>query len=258
MSYETVEYKREGKIAYITLNRPQVLNAMSQQLQDDLKAALFDYDMDEEAWVAILHGAGRSFCAGFDIKQRFVDMDRRDRALNDMGPDLEGFLGRCANWKPVIAAVHGYALGIGMTLVLECDLIVATEDAQFGITETKRGVSGGRVWAKAQSYMPSKINTEMLLTGASKPASELHRLGFINRLAPEGKHLEAAEELAGEILEAAPLAVRSGVRLARWSWLRLVSEADFYMQGQPLHLTEDFKEASQAFAEKRKPAFRGR
>ena len=258
MSYETVDYRREGRIAYITLNRPQSLNAVNDQLEDDLKGALHDYDLDEEAWVAILYGTGRCFCAGADVKQRFANMAPGERDRRSTGRSPEGYLGRCVNWKPVIAAVHSYVLGAGISIALECDLIAASEDAQFGITETKRGLPAGGVWAKAQNFMPSKVTTELLLTGEPMPASELYRLGLINRLVPPGQHLQAAEELAENVLKAPPLAVRAGVRLSRWNWVRKAAETDLYLQPLQLHLTEDFKESSRAFVEKRQPAYRGR
>ena len=257
MSHETVVYRREGKSAYITLNRPQVLNAVNDQLHEELTAAFREYDLDEEAWVAIVHGAGRCFCAGADVKERFANMPthERDRWSTGFGP--EGYLDRCINWKPVIAAVHGHALGTGISLAMECDLIVASEDAQFGITETKRGLPAGPVWAKAQTFMPSKITTELLLTGEPMPASELFRLGLINRLAPPGQHLQAAEELAQNILKAPPLAVRAGVRISRWTWVRMAAETELYLQPSQLHLTEDFEESSRSFVEKRPPVYKG-
>ena len=260
MPYEAVDYRREGRIAYITLNRPQVLNAVNDQLDEDLQAAYREYDLDEEAWVAILHGAGRCFCAGADVKQQFANMtpEYRDKWSRSLGGSPEGYLGRCINWKPVIAAVHSYALGAGISIALECDLIVASEDAQFGVTETKRGLPAGRVWAKAQAFMPSKITTELLLTGEPMAASELYRLGLVNRLVPAGEHLQAAEELAQSILKAPPLAVRAGVRISRWNWVRMAAETDLYLQPLGLHLTDDFKESSRSFAEKREPVYRGR
>jgi enoyl-CoA hydratase/carnithine racemase len=256
--YETMVYERQGRIGYIKLNRPQALNAVNNQFEHDLHDALLEFDIDEEAWVAILHGAGRSFCAGADVKQRFANMTPQERAHRDRGSNPESYLGRAINWKPVIAAVHGYALGAGMAIAAECDLVVASEDAQFGITETKRGLAGGRVWAKLNAYMPSKIATEMLITGEPMPASELYRLGFINRLAPPGQHLQAAEELAQKVLKAPPLSVRAGVRLSRKLWVQPSAEADAYLQTLHLHHSEDFKEASQSFVEKRPPVYRAR
>ena len=258
MPYDTVNYRTEGRIAYISLNRPRVLNAVNEQLERELRMAMDDFDRDEDAWVAVLHGEGRCFSAGADVKERFADMTapQRDRWTKGSSPD--DFLGRTINWKPVIAAVHGYALGWGISMVLECDLVVASEETQFGITETKRGFPAGRVWAKAQAFMPSKITTEMLLTGEQVPAAELYRLGMVNRLVPQGEHLRAAEELAQKVLAAPPLAVRAGVRISRWSWFRAAAETDLYYQPLALHLTEDFRESSSSFVEKRPPVYRGR
>ena len=114
--YETMTYHRESRIGYITLNRPQALNAVNDQFEEDIAEALLEFDMDEEAWVAIIHGEGRAFCAGADIKQRFVAMTPRQSALRSRGTSAEGYLARSINWKPFIAAVHGYCLGAGLSL----------------------------------------------------------------------------------------------------------------------------------------------
>ena len=256
--YETMTYQRQGRIGYLMLNRPQALNAVNDQFVQDIDDALLEFDVDEAAWVCIIHGAGRSFCAGADIKQRFVSMTPQQQAQRARGNSPEGHLGRSINWKPVIAAVHGYALGAGMALAAECDLIVASEDAQFGITETKRGLCGGRVWAKVSAFMPSKVATEMLITGEPVSAAELYRLGLLNRLVEPGKHLAAAEELAEKVIQAPPLAARAGVRLSRGTWVPGAAAADAYIQPLKLHLSEDFKEASRSFVEKRPPQYQAR
>ena len=154
--YETMTYDRKGRTAYIMFNRPQALNAVNRQFEEDLHEALLEFDVDDEAWVAIIHGAGRAFCAGADIKQRFVEMTPQESARRERGPNPEGYLGRSINWKPVIAAVHGYALGAGIVIAAECDMIVASEDAKFGISETRRGLAGGRIWAKSTPSCPRK------------------------------------------------------------------------------------------------------
>ncbi len=256
--YETMVYTREKKTAYITFNRPQVLNAVNAQFEQDLHDALLEFDTDDEAWVAIIHGEGRSFCAGADIKQRFANMTPQQRALRERGNNPESYLGRAINWKPVIAAIHGYALGAGMAIAAECDLIVASEEAQFGITETRRGLPGLRVWAKLNAFMPSKIVSEMVITGEPLDAPDLYRLGFINRLVPTGQHLEAAEALAHKVLKAPPLASRAAVRFTRRQWVQPSAEADMYIQPLKLHLSDDFKESSQAFVEKRPPVYKAR
>ena len=256
--YETMMYKRRGQTAYIMFNRPQALNAVNDQFEDDLHEALLEFDLDDEAWVAIVHGAGRSFCAGADIKQRFVAMTPEQSARRERGRNPEGYMGRSINWKPIIAAVHGYALGAGIVIAAESDMIVASEEAKFGITETRRGLAGGRVWAKVNAFMPSKIASEMVITGEPIEAAEMYRLGLINRLVPTGEHLSAAEELAEKVLKSPPLATRAAVKLTRRQWVQPVADADMQMLPLKLHLTEDFKEASKSFVEKRPPQYHAR
>ena len=258
IEYETMTYERKGRIAYIMFNRPQVLNAVNSQFELDLHEALLEFDTDDEAWVGIIHGAGRAFCAGADIKQRFVAMTPQESARRERGPNPEGYLGRTINWKPVIAAVHGYALGAGIVIAAESDMIVASEDARFGITETRRGLAGGRIWAKVNAFMPSKVASEMVITGEPVEAAELYRLGLINRLVPNGFHLSAAEALAEKVLKAPPLATRVGVKLTRRQWVQTGAEADMQTLPLKLHMSEDFKEASQAFVEKRAPEYKAR
>ena len=258
IEYETMTYERKGRIAYIMFNRPQVLNAVNSQFEQDLHEALLEFDTDDDAWVGIIHGAGRAFCAGADIKQRFVAMTPQENARRERGPNPEGYLGRTINWKPVIAAVHGYALGAGIVIAAESDMIVASEDARFGITETRRGLAGGRIWAKVNAFMPSKIASEMVITGEPVEAAELYRLGLINRLVPNGFHLSAAEALAEKVLKAPPLATRVGVKLTRRQWVQTGAEADMQTLPLKLHMSEDFKEASQAFVEKRAPEYKAR
>ena len=258
IEYETMTYERKGRIAYIMFNRPQSLNAVNRQFEEDLHEALLQFDVDDDAWVGIVHGAGRAFCAGADIKQRFVEMTPQESARRERGPSPEGYLGRSINWKPVIAAVHGYALGAGIVIAAECDMIVASEDARFGITETRRGLAGGRIWAKVNAFMPSKIASEMVITGEPVEAAELYRLGLINRLVPNGFHLSAAEALAEKVLKAPPLATRVGVKLTRRQWVQAGAEADMQTLPLKLHLSEDFKEASRSFVEKRPPEYQAR
>lgn len=256
--YATMTYERKERVGYLMFNRPQALNAVNAQFEADLHEALLEFDMDDDAWVGIIYGAGRAFCAGADIKQRFVAMTPRESALRERGPNPEGYLGRSINWKPVIAAVHGYALGAGIVIAAEADLIVASEDARFGITETRRGLAGGRIWAKVNAFMPSKIASEMVITGEPVEAAELYRLGLINRLAPIGYHLSVAEALAQKVLQAPPLASRAAVKLTRRQWVQTGAEADMQLLPLKLHLSEDFQEASRSFVEKRPPEYQAR
>ena len=135
---------------------------------------------------------------------------------------------------------------------------VASEDGRFGSTETRRGLPGGRIWAKVNAFMPSKIASEMVITGEHIEAAELYRLGLINRLVPTGEHVSAAEELAEKVLKSPPLATRAAVKLTRRQWVHTGADADMQMLPLKLHLTEDFKEASQSFVEKRAPEYHAR
>ncbi|MBI2871672.1 MAG: enoyl-CoA hydratase/isomerase family protein [Chloroflexi bacterium] len=260
MPYENVLYEVKGRIAYITLNRPQSLNAFNDPLESEVVQALREFDLEDEAWVAIISGAGRCFSAGADVKQRFAGTTRQERraAVVTRGGGVDGFLGRTANWKPVIAAVHSYCLGVACSLTAECDLIVAAEDAQFGITELKRGIQGATIWARLWPNMASKVAAEMVLTGDPISAQEAYRMGLVNRLVPKGQHVAGAEKLAERLMEVPPLAVRSSVRMLRFAPLKLVADAELYARALRLNLTEDFEESAKAFVEKRKPVYKGR
>ena len=197
MNLEHVRYEREGGIATFTLDRPERLNALTFDSYRELTDAFCALRDDDELRCVVITGTGRAFCSGADVKELFDAPSARERDIGwSMGRNPEGFLGRSINWKPVIAAVHGHCLAWGLAIAVECDLVVASEEVQFGLTETLRSFPGGPVWAKLQFFMPSKIATEMLLTGQPVSASELYRLGLINRIVPKGEHVQAAQELA--------------------------------------------------------------
>ena len=138
-----VNYERDGQVVTLTLNRPEKLNAFSDELVGALGDALHRFDTDDEAHIAILHGTGRAFSSGADVQQR--QLRSREEFLKLGGPQGRGthssdLLTKAVNWKPVIAAAHGYVLGLSVGIVLECDLIVAEEGTKFQITETSRGL----------------------------------------------------------------------------------------------------------------------
>jgi enoyl-CoA hydratase/carnithine racemase len=163
------------------------------------------------------------------------------------------------NWKPVIAAPHGYAMGLALGVVFECDLIVAEAGTKFQVTETSRGLGGSKYWALLNFRGGAAFATEVALTGRFFTAEEALVAGLINRVAPEGQHLEVARKLAAEIAKNPPLSVRATVRTRRWYMEQI--EREVIMQTAPLklYLTEDFHEAARAFAEKRQPGpFKGR
>jgi enoyl-CoA hydratase/carnithine racemase len=159
----------------------------------------------------------------------------------------------------VIAAPHGYVLGLSVGIVLECDLIVAEEGTRFQITETSRGLGAGKYWGLMQFRGGGAFSMEAALTGRFFTAEEAFKANLINRVASKGKHLDMARELAAEVIRNPPLSVRSTVRLRRWYMDRMSREIMHQTAPERLYLTDDFHEAARAFTEKRKPArFKGR
>jgi enoyl-CoA hydratase/carnithine racemase len=162
------------------------------------------------------------------------------------------------NWKPVIAAVHGYVLGLGLGMVLDCDLIVAEEGTKFHLTETSRGLGSAKQWAQLH-FRSGAFADEIALTGRYFTAEEALAANLINRIAPSGKFMEAAFELAEAVAANPPLSVRATVRTRRWRLGQAVREAAFQQAPMRLYLSEDFHEAALAFKEKRKPRpFKGK
>ena len=257
-----VEYACRDRVATLTLNRPEKLNAFNDDLVRHLADALRRFDLDPEAQVAVICGRGRAFSSGADVHQR--QLRRREEFLEHGGPQGWGansgdLLTRSVNWKPVIAAPHGYAMGLALGIVLECDLIVAAAGTKFQVTETSRGLGGSKYWVLLNFRGGAAFATEVALTGRFFTAEEAFAASLINRVAPEGQHLEVARELAAEVTKNPPLSVRATVRTRRWYMEQL--EREVIMQTAPLklYLSEDFHEAARAFAEKRKPGpFKGR
>jgi enoyl-CoA hydratase/carnithine racemase len=248
-------YEKAGRIAYITLNRPEALNALNASMLADLKDALSDFDHDPDVWVAIVGGRGSAFCVGADLRQFGegirVTTSRTGHYLLDAP----------VNWKPVIATVHGYCYGYGLSFAAECDLIVATEDAGFCMVETRRGMPPVTISAQLAAWMGSKRVTEMILTGDPLPAQEAYRLGLVNRVVATPEELRpTAEELAQRIIKNPPLGVRTAVQASRTSALQSEAhrEAELLFRNTRWQESEDHKESISAFLENRPPVFTGR
>jgi enoyl-CoA hydratase/carnithine racemase len=259
-TFETVRYERKGAVCHIVLNRPEKLNAASDQLVEEVNDALFEFDADPELQVAIVSGAGRAFCSGADVKQRQLRSREELRRLGGPAGRRSRELGLvdAVNWKPVIAAVHGYALGLGYMLAMTCDLVVAAEGTKFQIREVQRGLGGAQHWVATWFWTGSRFANEIALTGRMFTAEEGLQHGMINRVVPAGDVMAAAEALAAQIIENPPLAVRTNVRVMRWFVAEMQRQSKLYTQGRALHLTEDFQESAKAFVEKRKPTFKGK
>jgi enoyl-CoA hydratase/carnithine racemase len=258
---DTVLYTVENRVATITLNRPNKLNAFDDEQVRRLGAALRQFDIDPDAEVAIICGRGRAFSSGADVHQRQLrTREEFERLGGPQAPDANAadLLTRAVNWKPVIAAAHGYVMGLAFGLLLECDLVVAEAGTQFQVTETSRGLGGARHWGLMQFRGGASLATEVALTGRFFSAEEALAAGLINRVAPKDKYLDVANELAAELVKIPPLSVRATVRTRRWYMDRMSREITMQTQPLKLYLTEDFHEAAQAFADKRPPgAFKG-
>src|SRR5712692_11077670 len=204
MSYETILYETKERIAYITLNRPRVLNAYNDTMGDELLQAHRAFDQDDDLHVLIISGAGRAFCSGADVRQRQL---RPVDELKRLGGPAGGIkpaggllgLGQTVNWKPVIAAVHGYVLGAGFGLAMAADLIVAAAGTQFQIREVQRGIAGAQHWATTWFWGGGRFATEIALTGRYFSAEEAYQFGIVNRVVPLGEVVAGAEQLAEEI-----------------------------------------------------------
>lgn len=254
---QDIKYEREGNIAVITFNRPQKLNAFDDTMVRALMAAMHRFDMDEEAHTAILCGSGKAFCSGADVKARQMrsreDLQRTGGPAAGDAKSADIFM-RSVNWKPVIAAVHGYVLGLGIGLALDCELVVAEAGTKFQITETPRGLSGSGKFMNLMAYRGwGGFATEVTLTGRLFTAEEALAAGTIDRVAPPGKYLDVARELANAINRNPPLAVRGNVMQRRWEIEDARRQAIRYQGLNKLYLTEDFAEATRAFVEKRAP-----
>ena len=259
---DLIEYECKDQIAIIRLNRPDKLNAFSDELVIALVGALRRFDGDTDANVAILVGNGRAFSSGADVNQR--QLRTREELLLLGGPEGWGAKGadvftKSVNCKPVITAAHGYVLGMAVGIVLSAELVVVEAGTQFQITETPRGLSGVRYASLMQLRGNGSFALEAALTGAFFSAEQAFAAGIINRVTPKGAYIETAYELARLVASMPPLSVRAIVRAHRLEIEKAEREAAILTDPLHLHLSEDFAESARAFVEKRpKNAMKGR
>jgi E-phenylitaconyl-CoA hydratase len=255
-----VIYEVKDRVASITINRPEAMNAMDPDVYAGLSTACTDVRDNPEVWVAIVTGAGdKAFTAGADLKAMTTrTRERAEFFLTQQNMILNRGL---EVWKPVIAAVNGYCLAGGMTLLFATDIRIAAEHAVFEISEVKRGILPGNGGTqRALRQLPYAIAMEMLLLGRRLTAQDALAYGLVNAVVPLKDLLSTAEQYARRLCEHGPLALRAVKELAIRSQsvplehgLRLEEAFQEF-----LRTTEDAREGPRAFAEKRKPVFKAR
>ncbi len=247
-----VDYKKEGKIAIFTINRPEAMNSLNSAVRKEMAEAMLDFRDDPQLWVGIVTGAGeKAFCAGADIKEfRPGPMEASWSAIR-----------ADQIWKPFIAAINGFALGGGLELAMTCDIRIAADHARLGQPEVNIGfMAGAGGTQRLPRFVPRAKAAEILLTGEPISAEEAYRIGLVNKVVPLAKLMATAKEMAETICRKGPL----GVRATKEAMIRgysmpleqgLQIEADM---ANRIRGTEDFMEGAKAFAEKRPPQYKAK
>jgi enoyl-CoA hydratase len=252
---DEVQVEFSGRVTIITINRPQARNAINHAVSAAVAQALDDLDERDDLTVGIITGAGRTFSSGMDLKAFLAGEN-----VTVPGRGLAGLTQRPPA-KPLIAAVEGWALAGGCEIALACDLIVAADDAKFGIPEVKRGlVAGAGGLVRLPRRIPAGIAMELALTGDPLPAADAHRLGLVNKLTAPGEALAGALALAERIAANGPLAVAATKQIVGqqfdWQLAEVWEKQEPIMR--PAFQSKDAREGALAFAEKRAPVWQGR
>jgi enoyl-CoA hydratase/carnithine racemase len=257
---EVVIYEKKDKIAYIKLNRPDKMNAINKKVAEAIREIWDDFRDDDNIYVAIFSGAGKSFCAGADVK----DLGEIKKGKYKMSQSItlgDRPIGPSALSvkKPIIGALKGNVLGAGLWLALECDIRIATEDAVFGLPEPKVGIP--TIFAGFLTrYMPQAIANELLLAGTNIDAKRAYEIGLINKVVSEERLMLEAERIANTLCNNAPLAVRAMKQLIRQCWDMDFGSVRAFTESVvvPVNNSEDAEEGKRAYLEKRKPIWKAR
>ncbi len=258
-AYEFATVEREGPLTLVTINRPEVMNSLHPPANHELAEIFDSFAADPDQWVAVITGAGeKAFSAGNDLKYQ--------ASGGAMSVPASGFAGLTNRWdlnKPVIAAVNGMAMGGGFEIALACDLIIASDNALFALPEPRVGLAA---LAGGLHRLPRMIGQKqamgMILTGRRVPAAEGQALGFVNEVVPAGQAVEGAKRWAAQILECSPMSIRASKEAVRKGLEHASVEAAYAAQMsndavRAMFKSADFIEGPMAFAQKRKPEWKG-
>ena len=254
-------YEKEGRIAIITINRPDAMNALGGTVSQEMREAFIDFRDNPDLWVAIITGAGdKAFSAGADIKgfNRQIDSGQAGGQRRETGAER---IQADTIYKPFIAAINGYCLGGGLELAMTCDIRIAAEHAQFGLPEINIGlIPGGGGTQRLPRVIPRALAAEIMFTGNRISAQEAYRIGLVNRVVPLNQLMLTAKEIANAICSRAPISVQSakeamirGINMPLEEGLKVEREMVARVRA-----TEDFQEGVKAFVEKRPANFKAR
>lgn len=254
----SIRFEREGRLGVVTIDRPEAMNALDMAHNAELDRVWAEFREDDDLWVAILTGSGnKAFSAGADLKTLIPAQGKGVMDDWNFGGITRGF----TTFKPIIAAVNGFALAGGLEMVLACDLRVAADHARLGLAEVKWAIiPGGGGTQRLPRSIPLARAMEMILTGDPISADEAYQLGLVNRVVPGEKLMAEARALADTLLARGPLALRAAKRaVLEGASLpfddAMALELDLFSR---VMQTEDAVEGPRAFAEKRKPQYHGR
>ena len=260
MAFEHITVEQKDRITIVTMNRPEVRNAISPQTSSEMSEAFNTFDEDPEQWICIVTGAGdKAFSAGNDLKAAAGRGGSRPS-----GPTKGGFGGitsRFDCYKPFIAAVNGLALGGGFEIALSCDIIIAVEEAVFGLPEPRVGlIAGAGGVHKLPRQMPYHAAMNMILTSKQITAQEAMQYGIVSQVVKREELMDAAMNVAAEIMKGAPLSIRASKESTVKGLSMPIEEAmaGRYDGVMKMYSSEDMKEGPRAFVEKRPPNWKGR